>query len=87
MNNKLSLKIITPDLIFQKYVKTVNVKTVNGYVGIYFLHIPFVAILKISKMMYQENEKKEYLNIQGGLILTDGKKVSIITDSYEEIKS
>jgi F0F1-type ATP synthase epsilon subunit len=57
----LKLKILTPDegVFFSGIVETVNVKTVTGSLGIYYLHTPVVANLTISQMMFRY-QGKEY---------------------------
>jgi F-type H+-transporting ATPase subunit epsilon len=59
--NELKLKILTPQdgIFFTGMVETVNVKTITGSLGIYYLHTPVIANLKISPLMYRF-QGKEY---------------------------
>lgn len=80
----LNLKIITPDgIFFNEEVEWVNIKTTEGYVGIFEWHIPLIANIQISKMSFKIKEKVRNLTISGGLLVTDLHTVRIISDKVE----
>lgn len=80
----LNLKIITPNgIFFDNEVEWVNVKTTEGYIGIFEWHVPLIANIQISKMSFKVKQKVRNLTISGGLLVTDLHTVRIISDKVE----
>lgn len=80
----LNLKIITPDgIFFDGTVDSVNVKTTEGYVTILEWHMPLIANIAISSMMYRINGNPRNLSVAGGLLISTLHEVRIISDKIE----
>ena len=74
------LKITSPyGVFYDADVKTINVKTVDGYIGVLKNHIPLVAPLEISTMMIRTSEGERYVTLAGGMIYVKKKETLIVT--------
>lgn len=81
------LKITSPyGTFYDKDVQTVNVKTIDGYIGILENHIPLVAPLEISTMMIRSVEGERELTIAGGMLYVKKKETLIVTSAVEYIE-
>ena len=81
------LKITSPyGVFYDADVKTINVKTVDGYIGVLKNHIPLVAPLEISTMMIRTSEGERYVTLAGGMIYVKKKETLIVTPSIEYVE-
>ena len=81
------LKITSPyGVFYDADVKTINVKTVDGYIGVLKNHIPLVSPLEISVMMIRTNEGERYVTLSGGMIYVKKKETLIVTPSIEYVE-
>ncbi|WP_338954906.1 F0F1 ATP synthase subunit epsilon [Spiroplasma endosymbiont of Polydrusus cervinus] len=86
MANQISLKIITPQgVIVNCLVDIVTVKTITGYMGILYGHIPFVSTIVPSEMVYKINNKEYKLSIAGGILQVEQEFVKILADEVNVI--
>ncbi|MBH8622470.1 F0F1 ATP synthase subunit epsilon [Spiroplasma poulsonii] len=86
MANQIALKIITPQgVIVDNPVDIVTVRTITGYMGILYGHIPLVSTLTPSEMSYKINNQEHKLNIGGGILQVEQEFVKILTDEVEVI--
>ncbi len=80
----MNLKIVTPDgVLVEQEVDAVYGNTIDGSIGILPNHIPLLTPLKIGVMSYLKAGKKEPLAVMGGLLYTDGKSVTVLSDAAE----
>lgn len=78
------LKIVTPErVVVETEVESFVGKTVDGMIGIQSRHIPLVTPLTIGIMSYTQNGQKYPLAIMGGMLSTDGKQVTVLSDAAE----
>ena len=81
------LKITSPyGIFYDGDVKTINVKTVDGYIGVLKNHIPLVSPLEISVMMIRTNEGERYVTLAGGMIYVKKKETLIVTPAVEYVE-
>lgn len=81
------LKITSPyGTFYDKDVQTINVKTVDGYIGVLENHIPLVSPLEISTMMIRTSEGERYVTLAGGMIYVKKKETLIVTPAVEFIE-
>ena len=81
------LKITSPyGVFYDADVKTINVKTVDGYIGVLKNHIPLVAPLEISTMMIRTSEGERHITLAGGMIYVKKKETLIVTPSVEYVE-
>lgn len=81
------LKIITPNgIFFEGEVSIINVKTINGYLGILADHMPLVSTIEISKMSFRQNDVLTEMKIGGGILQVQPKYVKILTDHISYIQ-
>jgi F-type H+-transporting ATPase subunit epsilon len=81
----ISLKIVTPlGEYFNQPVKSINVRTVEGQIGLLPNHMPLVAALVPCKLaiVNEAGEKREYA-ISGGFLHFDDNKALLLTDAAE----
>ncbi|AEM68485.1 hypothetical protein [Mycoplasma putrefaciens] len=78
----IKLKIVTPNGIFidSKEVEIINVKTIDGDMGILKNMAPFTTALKISQLNFRTNTKTTYLHINGGIMEVTQQECKIITE-------
>ncbi len=81
------LKITSPyGTFFDQDVQTINVKTVDGYIGVLENHIPLVSPLEISIMMIRTSEGERHVTLAGGIIYVKKKETVIVTPSVEFVE-
>ncbi len=81
----MHLKILTPErtILDIESVDEVFAKSTEGEFGILPKHLPLVAPLSISLLRYTQKGNKETAVVMGGMFSTDGKSVTVLTDSGE----
>jgi F-type H+-transporting ATPase subunit epsilon len=80
----MQLKIVTPErTVVEDEVDAVYCKTTDGMVGILPKHVPLVTPLEVGVMTFVKNGKKSPLAVMGGLLNTDGKSVTVLSDAAE----
>jgi len=73
-----TLKIVTPQKITEKRVKTIRLKDISGFFGIMKRHINFVTAIEPSLCYYlDENDREVFLAVDGGIISIKGGMVTI----------
>ena len=78
-----TLKIVTPQKITEKRVKTIRLKDETGFFGIMKGHINFVTAIEPSLCYYlDENDREVFLAVDGGIISIKG---GIVTITSREI--
>ena len=81
------LKITSPyGTFYDQDVQTINVKTVDGYIGVLENHIPLVSPLEISIMMIRTSEGERHVTLTGGIIYVKKKETVIVTPSVEFVE-
>ena len=81
------LKITSPyGTFYDQDVQTINVKTVDGYIGVLEIHIPLVSPLEISIMMIRTSEGERHVSLAGGIIYVKKKETVIVTPSVEFVE-
>lgn len=81
MKNKILLKIITPQgIIINCLINIITIKTINGYIGVLYGHIPLISIIVPSKATYIINDKKYELYISNGILQIEQKIIKIISE-------
>ena len=88
--NLFNLKIITPEKIYlNEDIKQLNIKTIDGNIGILPHHSPLFSMIEISILNFiGKDDKKKLLAIGGGAINVKDNQAIIITDiisSKEEV--
>lgn len=80
MSKNLSLEIITPEKIafVDGAVKSVNVPSVDGYLGILPSHAPLFAQLTEGELKIEKEKDQFFLAIGGGFIQVNNDKVIIL---------
>ncbi len=80
----MQLNIVTPErTVLETEADLVSAKTTDGYVGIKPRHIPLVSPLDIGVLEYTTGGQKHKIAVMGGLLSTDGKSVTILSDAAE----
>ena len=81
------LEVVTPErLVYSNEVSNVNVRGVEGDLGIFAGHIPFVTQLQIHPVLIREDNKTQLLAISGGFVEVSKNKVVILAHSAEFAK-
>ena len=81
------LKITSPyGTFYDQDVQSINVKTVDGYIGVLENHIPLVSPLEISIMMIRTSEGERHVTLAGGIIYVKKKETVIVTPSVEFVE-
>jgi len=82
------LKIVQPGgLFFEGDVKSLNIRTTDGYIGVLGNHVPIITSLEISPLKFIEsNSKSNECVISGGFMYLDKNNVTIVTDDIQHIK-
>ena len=79
------LKIVTPPKITEKRVKAIRLKDGSGFFGIMKGHINFVTAIEPSLCYYlDENDKEEFLAVDGGIVSIKGGMVTITSRAIFE---
>jgi F-type H+-transporting ATPase subunit epsilon len=83
--NKLKLKIITPEkiLVNEEEVSAVYAKAVDGEFGVLPGHIPYMTALDIAVTRYIKGEYEEFVSVIGGILQVGAGEVVILTDQAE----
>ena len=80
----MKLTIVTPErTVVDEEVDAVYGNAVDGMIGILPKHVPPVTPLKIGVMSYAKNGQKFPLAVMGGILGTDGQKVTVLSDAAE----
>lgn len=78
------LEIVTPERkIYAQQVDMVNVKGVDGELGILAHHIPLVTPLKVAPVKIKTGGNVEELAVHGGFLQISKEKVVILAESAE----
>ena len=78
------LKIVTPErIVVEEEVEALYCQTTDGMIGILPHHIPLVTPLDIGVLSYVKEGKKLPLAVMGGLLNTDGKRITVLSDVAE----
>lgn len=81
----LILKIFSPKgLVFEKEVKIVSFRTVEGEMGVLDGRAPIIGKLEVSKLIAKDENNEYVYMLEDGFVHCDGKNVIIIT---EEVKT
>jgi len=84
MAAELTLKVITPErTVVDAVVESVTVRTPDGEMGILPQHIPLVSALEVHVLSFKKAGQKESVAVMGGLLRTNGRQVSVLTDAAE----
>jgi F-type H+-transporting ATPase subunit epsilon len=80
----MQLKILTPErIVLEESVEAVYAVTEDGEIGILPRHVPLVTPMSIGVLRYVKEGQKTPVAVMGGVLHTDGEKVSILSDSAE----
>ena len=80
----MKLKIVTPErMVLEADVDAVYANAIDGEVGILPKHVPMVTPLSIGVLSYVQSGQKQPAAVMGGVLSTDGKTVTILSDSAE----
>ncbi len=84
MAKSFSFKMVTPDgKMVQKQVDLVQVKTLDGVIGILKNHTPLEAILDIAPLNLTIGGTKEIYAVGGGILHVKKDGVLLLADSFE----
>jgi F-type H+-transporting ATPase subunit epsilon len=83
----MKLKIVTPDRIVleEDNIVSVSAQTTEGSIGILENHMPLVTPLEVGLLAFasSSNAQKRLLAVMGGLMSTDGKTVTVLSNAAE----
>ncbi len=81
----MRLKIVTPERVVleESDIEAVYAHTIDGDVGILPKHVPLVTPLDISVLRYVKAGQKEPVAVMGGVLRTNGKVISVLTNAAE----
>lgn len=83
-NATLTLKVITPErTVVEEQVESVTVRTPDGEMGILPNHIPLVSSVEVHVLSYKKAGQKTSVAVMGGLLRTNGREVSVLSDAAE----
>ena len=84
-DRKLYCEVITPEKILYKGdVNMVIAPGAAGELGILPLHMPLVTTLKVGELRLKgDNEKQDYIAIDGGYLEVKEDKVTVLADAAE----
>lgn len=78
------LEIVTPDrVVYSEQVNSVTVRGVEGELGIFPGHIPFVTPLQIAPVYVKIGNERTPFAVQGGFVEVRKDKVVILAESAE----
>ena len=81
MEKTLKLQIITPEgLAYSEDVEIVNLRSVDGQIGILPHHIRLMTQMHAGEMMVREDGREQFLAVGEGLVEVTGRSVAILTD-------
>ncbi|WP_434335879.1 F0F1 ATP synthase subunit epsilon [Mycoplasma capricolum subsp. capricolum] len=78
----IKLKILTPNGAFveDKEVDIINLKTIDGNIGVLENMAPFVTALRNDTLSFKEKNKYTYIHLDQGLVFINSKECKIITE-------
>lgn len=82
----MKLNVLTPEktVVELDHVASVTAETSDGQFGILPHHQPLTASLKIALLHYTPNgESGKVMAIMGGVLQTDGEKITVLSQSAE----
>ena len=83
---KTKLTIITPDGIYlEKDVDMVNIKTLNGHLGLLHGHMPIVTKVEVSSLEIVDDAKKQYFATSDGFLKADQNSVILLLSQIESV--
>jgi len=84
-NIPFTLDIVTlKKVAFSEEIRSVNAPGMEGYFSILVNHTPFVSSLKAGTIrVTRPNGETFTFSASGGFLMTDGKKVILLTDAVE----
>lgn len=78
------LKIYSPEgLVFNKEVKIVSFRTVEGDMGVLDKRAPIIGKLEVSKLIAKDENNEYVYMLEDGFVHCDGKNVIIITEAMK----
>ena len=81
MDKTLKLQIITPEgLAYSEDVEIVNLRSVDGQIGILPHHIRLMTQMHAGEMMVRKDGREQFLAVGEGLVEVTGRSVAILTD-------
>ena len=81
MDKTLKLQIITPEgLAYSEDVEIVNLRSVDGQIGILPHHIRLMTQMRAGEMMVRKDGREQFLAVGEGLVEVTGGSVAILTD-------
>jgi F-type H+-transporting ATPase subunit epsilon len=81
MEKTLKLQIITPEgLVYSEDVEIVNLRSVDGQIGILPHHIRLMTQMHAGEMMVRKDGREQFLAVGEGLVEVTGRSVAILTD-------
>lgn len=80
----LHVRVITPEGIYKEMdTPIINIQTEDGDRGVLPEHMPLVTMLRIGKMTCDEDGKRNYYAVNGGLFYFRNNTAEILTDAIE----
>lgn len=84
MSTRLKLRILTPErTVLEEDVDAVSAETLDGEFGILPNHIPMACPLTISVFYYVKDGVRHPASVMGGLLSTDGRDVTVLSEVAE----
>lgn len=84
MANTFTLEVITAErLVLQKEINSLIVPGVQGYLGVYPKHAPFITELAPGVVTYTLDGEKKKLAVSGGYLEVFRDKATILADAAE----
>lgn len=83
-NNKLNLKIITPEkILFENKVDAIYSKSIDGEFGVLPGHISYMTSLDVGITKFVTDNNDEFVAIMGGIFQVCDDNVVILSDMAE----
>ena len=77
---KFRLVISSPDgNIFDGECERIILRGVCGDLAVMAGHVPFITAVKPCKVKIENDEKEEFIAVDGGLLTVGGEKVTLLT--------
>jgi len=81
----MHLEIITPDKkLFEGEVSIVTFPGSDGSFQVMNNHAPLISLLKAGAVEYKTNDRREHVNITGGVVEVLKNKVIVLADGVKE---
>ena len=81
MASTLKLEIVTPEAVtYSEDVEMVTLPGVEGEMGIYPMHIPFMTQIVPGEVAVRKNNQDYFLAVGDGFVEVTGERVAILTD-------